>query len=233
MTVTNQTMLDASALALGRNPRWVDESGDAIEAAAPQAAPTSTGSGFVTDGALVCMVAVDLHNSPAIPRAIVEVTSVNDSTAHTVDIDGQEASYTADGDATLAEVLAGLQSAVTTLAITGVTASVEDADGDGTDELVIHGSDRRHLVEAGDYTSVTMEASYAEFRVWALPYNSTRWRVIRPLPDQGLDVRTDGTIEARVNMVARVSTAGMQRIAVEFTDTDGTVSWRLGICEAE
>lgn len=236
MTVSQQDILDATALAIGRNPLWIDDAGDPMEVAttAATAAPTSGASGFATNGALMAFVAVDLHVQPGIPRAICVPSEISNSSAYRVDVDGQDASYTSDGSATRAEITAGLKAAIDALAISGVSTTDEDIDGDELSDVVVRSTDnRRHLVEAVTRMTVTMEASYCRFRIWAKPYDSDQWRTVTPLPDQSWRVSRDGSIEVHSNAIAAVRVAGYERIAVQVLAVDGAMTWRFGICEAE
>lgn len=233
MTVTQQDMLDASALALGRYPYWLTDSGDAmeVEATAATTPPVNAISGFATNGALVAHVAVDLHQEPGVGRSVITIDSLSASASYAVTVDGQAASATADSDPTIEEVTGALVTDIDGLGITGVTVAAESVDE--VLKVVVRGSDRRHLVEAGTNTAVEREATYARFRIWGLSYGTTRWRVLRPMPDSGYGVGADGTIEVHENAMAPVRVAGVSRVYVELVEVDGSCAWRVGLAQKE
>lgn len=157
-------------LAAGRKPQWVtqpDYTG----------APVGGAAGNYLESAIQTLVVVQLRGEVEHRRARVTVTSLDLTAVYTVVVDGHAAAYDAgaSGATTLQDVLDGIAAAlVLAPAIAAlVTVSVDDADGDGTDDTVnlVGKAEADYLIDflttGAAVLSVDADASTASMRFWA------------------------------------------------------------------
>lgn len=217
MATDPELVAQLAVLSQGREPTFTDQA--AINASLPDP-PSSAADGVAIDGETIAVLGVRLRQDAASQRAEVVVDTVDDTATYEVILNGTNYTYAASPGDLETEIVEGLRDDIN--GGVGFTASV-----DGT-TLIVQGDD------ADNYTvgvtasgtgalSYTLEATDVTFAVWALPVGLSSWHLVRSLD----------AVNATVNTIERIVCAGLSRVFVQITDTDGVVVPFVGPCALE
>lgn len=189
-------------------------------------APSNSEDGIETEDVLYAVLILQLRLDSSTLRKLVTVNSILNNHVYRTTIDDINCDYTSDGSATLQEILDGVAGAINTTMGTVVTASVEDLNGDLTDDTVVVTSDTSEnftiavvseLDIAGDASSATAKL-WGRFKDDADPPN-------RPWFD------LDGVAQTfDNNSASRINVAGLSAIFVQLSEINGTVKAGLAPC---
>lgn len=208
---------ELAVLTQGRAPVLSEQA--QVNAGALPRPPSAVDAGVALNGAIVALVLARLRSDASTQLTTVEVATVDDTATYSVTIGGVEFTYAAQAGDLAADIIAGLQALID--ASPNYTAVIAGS------ELLIRG------VAATKYTvavaatgtgalSATHDASSIKVRFWGLPTGSTTWHAF-PLDPGALTN----------NWVERLQVAGFERLFVEVTATDGTVTPLVGPCGLE
>jgi len=224
MTIGYELIKELSVLSQGRAPEYSAQS--EVTPGNLNGPPDSAGAGVALGEAVVTMIKVISRADASKRQADISVAAVDDTATYTATIGGTAHDYAAGaGDDALA-ILTGLWEAINAGA-EPVTATLVDADEDGTDDtLHVDGDD------AADYTIAVSATNAGEL---ALVADATEFSfVLRLLSDGDWAVPPGGVVEAQTrNFIERAITAGAERAHIEITATDGRVTAKLGPCGLE
>lgn len=218
MATDPELIAQLAVLSQGREPLFAESIVDASTLPDP---PSSATDGVALSGETVALVGVRLRADAASQRATVVVDTVDDTTVYTVTLDGTPYVYAAMGGDLAPEIVAGLRDAINV----GVD-FVATVDGES---LVIQAVDVANFTVAlstvggSGALSYTQDATTATFEVWALPTGETSWFKLRNLSG----------IAATENTLERIVCAGLSRLFVRITATDGNVYAMSGPCGLE
>lgn len=221
---TNQQVLDGAWLAFGLEPTYtaLPVVADGASLTGP---PEAVGSGVDVTDVILALMRVQLRENPAKQRAWIRVETVANSETYTATINTVDHDYLSDADATEAEILAGLKTAIeagsepVTCALTtwgGFNVLRVESNSIATFTMTTSATGTAALDMAIEPTSVN-------FAVWLTPKGKTT-------PD-----RADGYEERTItnNWTNRIEIGGFREVYVEITATDGWVFAEVAPCEEQ
>lgn len=181
--------------------------------------PSAVDAGVALNGAIVALVLARLRIDASTQLTTVAVTTVDDTATYTVTLGGVAFAYVAQAGDLEADILAGLQAVIDaspnyTAVVSGSTILINGVAAP-TYTVAVGATGTGALAETHDGSSVTV-------KFWALPTGETTWHAI-PLDP--------GTLTN--NWAERLQVAGFDRLYIEVTATDGTVTPLVGPCGLE
>jgi len=208
---------ELAVLTQGRAPVLSEQS--QVNTGALPGPPSAVDAGVALNGAIVAMVLARLRSDAATQLTTVEVTTVDDTATYTVTLGAMAFAYVAQAGDLAADILAGLQALIDAhadyTAVVSGTSLIIKGVGSGSYAVTVAATGTGALSETHDGSSVTV-------RIWGLPTGTLTWHGLSVAP---------GTLTN--NWAERLQVAGFDRLFLEVTATNGTVTPLIGPCGLE
>lgn len=231
---------ELAVISQGRNPVWTTQA--RLESGETSDPPGDVSDGVDTQNAIVTLWKVQLRRNAKFHGATVVVSTVDDASTYRVTINSTDFDYVASGGDGAKEILDGLATAINAGA-EPVTAEVFQDSGSLTEASdlvpgfteVMTVTSQNASASGADFTIATSvpagsgaltdsaDATDVSFKIWSLADD-----------EESFSTHQNATFNnITQNLVDRANTAGLERVFIEVTATDGHVETKVGPCLLE